>query len=515
MKKYQKFLIAPIIFSFLVLPAFSSAQTQTSGLNVGTIGCSVKGPTTVIFEGAYSNNIQKKRVTTYFEYKKGSPDFSVSSEKTIKYVPQTGSPKYNYFYQSPGTIKPMSIYYFRAVSYFTDDPNASAFYGNTLTCNTHYSFIQGSYQPQGQNSGNIPYQTAPVVPPIVSNSNLNAQNTPTAITKSATKITSNSVILNGMVNIKNNSGANAVFYYMTDADYNNPQETIYTGWAKADENPIVENTNTNVSASIAQVLEPNTVYHYVVFVEGSDGTELQRGADMTFKTLPLPIDISEIDGVAPPVAEAVPVATITETNEYTGTVAWSPTNNPFVGGTKYTAVITLTPKDGYTLMGVPKNFFFVPLVSTVTNNANSGTVIAVFPATTVVNPLNNPIVNPTVNPTDNPTTLSTDNTQLIPCGTSTNTAPCEGKEGWNNLMKLVNNVVNFVLFKLALPIGAIMFVYAGFELLTSGGNTEKMKKAKKIFINVVIGLALAAAAWLIINTILTILGYDGSWIGFT
>lgn len=88
--------------------------------------------------------------------------------------------------------------------------------------------------------------------------------------------------------------------------------------------------------------------------------------------------------------------------------------------------------------------------------------------------------------------------------------PCE----FNDFMKLINNVVSFVLFQLAVPIAAIMFAYAGGLLLFSGGEVSKRTEAKKIFTNVAIGLIIAAAAWLIINTILSILGYDGSWIGF-
>ncbi|MGN7760880.1 S-layer homology domain-containing protein [Paenibacillus sp. 22594] len=46
----------------------------------------------------------------------------------------------------------------------------------------------------------------------------------------------------------------------------------------------------------------------------------------------------------------------------------------------YTATITITPKPGYTLTGVPAYFFTVPGAST-TNTANSGVVTAEFPAT--------------------------------------------------------------------------------------------------------------------------------------
>ncbi|HNW71788.1 MAG TPA: pilin [Candidatus Paceibacterota bacterium] len=95
------------------------------------------------------------------------------------------------------------------------------------------------------------------------------------------------------------------------------------------------------------------------------------------------------------------------------------------------------------------------------------------------------------------------------------TAACpEGGCGFKELVDVVNKVINYVLFVLAIPIAAIMFAYAGILLITSGGEPSKRTKAKSIFVNVGIGLVVAAAAWLIINTILSIVGFDGSWIGF-
>jgi len=84
---------------------------------------------------------------------------------------------------------------------------------------------------------------------------------------------------------------------------------------------------------------------------------------------------------------------------------------------------------------------------------------------------------------------------------------------FDRLLDLVNNVIKFILFDLAIPIAAIMFAYAGILLVTAGGGEAKTK-AKGIFTNAVIGLALSAGAWLIIRTILSILGFDGAWIGF-
>lgn len=82
------------------------------------------------------------------------------------------------------------------------------------------------------------------------------------------------------------------------------------------------------------------------------------------------------------------------------------------------------------------------------------------------------------------------------------------------LMSLVNTIIHFILFYLAIPISAIMFFYAGFLMVTSAGSSESKTKAKGIFSSAVYGLVVAAAGWLIIRTILQILGFDGAWIGF-
>jgi hypothetical protein len=68
---------------------------------------------------------------------------------------------------------------------------------------------------------------------------------------------------------------------------------------------------------------------------------------------------------------------------------------------------------------------------------------------------------------------------------------------------------------MVIPIAAIMFAYAGFLMVTAGGEAAHARtKAKSIFTNAVIGLIIAVACWLIIKTILSILGFNGSWIGF-
>jgi hypothetical protein len=105
---------------------------------------------------------------------------------------------------------------------------------------------------------------------------------------------------------------------------------------------------------------------------------------------------------------------------------------------------------------------------------------------------------------------------LVPCGTEKDpiTKKILNKCTYDHIFELINNVINFILYILAIPIAAIMFAYAGFLYLTSGGDTGKVSKATSIFGDVAMGLVFVAGAWLIIKTVLSILGYDGSWIGF-
>lgn len=97
---------------------------------------------------------------------------------------------------------------------------------------------------------------------------------------------------------------------------------------------------------------------------------------------------------------------------------------------------------------------------------------------------------------------------LVPCGKG-DSAPC----GFNDFMVLIDTVTKFILFDLAIPIAAIMFVYAGVSLIIAPG-AEGRTKAKNIFTNTILGLIFAAGGWLIIRTLLSILGYKGDWIGF-
>lgn len=93
------------------------------------------------------------------------------------------------------------------------------------------------------------------------------------------------------------------------------------------------------------------------------------------------VGIAAIAGVTVPVTGATPVTSVTATAEFTGTVTWAPADAAFSATTVYTATITIVPAVGYTLAGVPANFFTVTGATSVTHAAGSGVITAVFPAT--------------------------------------------------------------------------------------------------------------------------------------
>jgi len=102
------------------------------------------------------------------------------------------------------------------------------------------------------------------------------------------------------------------------------------------------------------------------------------------KNRPVTINQAAIGGVTAPAANANPATAITATGQYTGTIRWSPAisaGGQFAYSTAYTAIITLTPTTGYTLTGVPEDYFTVVGAKPVSYSAGSNTVIAEFPAT--------------------------------------------------------------------------------------------------------------------------------------
>lgn len=93
-----------------------------------------------------------------------------------------------------------------------------------------------------------------------------------------------------------------------------------------------------------------------------------------------------------------------------------------------------------------------------------------------------------------PTIVSAQLGQLVPaCGTD----GCQAC----HVVALAQNVINF-LVGIAAFIAVLIFCYAGFLMLTAAGNVGQVERAKGFFWNVLIGMFIVLAGWLIVDTVM-------------
>lgn len=140
---------------------------------------------------------------------------------------------------------------------------------------------------------------------------------------------------------------------------------VYLG---TDGNEITDETQLDAAAAL-----------YKAVPDGSTTDKLWRGWAIEPPDAVTNIDLT--DNLIAPAMGGTPARTITADDQYTGTVSWSPANNPFQVNTAYTATVTLTAEAGHTFTGVTQNSFTYT-GATVTNPAGSGNsmvVTIVFP----------------------------------------------------------------------------------------------------------------------------------------
>lgn len=84
------------------------------------------------------------------------------------------------------------------------------------------------------------------------------------------------------------------------------------------------------------------------------------------------------------------------------------------------------------------------------------------------------------------------------------------KCGWNQLVELGQNILRNAIY-LAVMIGTVAIVYAGYLFMSAGDNESTRKEAKGILWNVVLGIVYTMVAWLLVWTILNFLGVESSF----
>lgn len=97
---------------------------------------------------------------------------------------------------------------------------------------------------------------------------------------------------------------------------------------------------------------------------------------------------------------------------------------------------------------------------------------------------------------------------LVSC-TGNGTTPCTSL---NDLVNTAENIIYFAITIALLVIMPFLFVWGGIMFMFSQGKPEGIGKARKILTGAVIGLCIVLGAWLIVNTLVKVLGIS-SYVG--
>jgi hypothetical protein len=106
-----------------------------------------------------------------------------------------------------------------------------------------------------------------------------------------------------------------------------------------------------------------------------------------------------------------------------------------------------------------------------------------------------------------PSHLSVVHAAIVQCSGAT----CQACD----LVQLGNDIIEFVI-KMSVIIATILLAYAGFLIVTAQGDMGKIKQARAMFTDIVIGIIIVLSGWLIVNTVMRFLVPDnllggGAW----
>jgi hypothetical protein len=93
---------------------------------------------------------------------------------------------------------------------------------------------------------------------------------------------------------------------------------------------------------------------------------------------------------------------------------------------------------------------------------------------------------------------------LVPCG-----GPGEKACNIGCFFEMIDNILDLVIFRLAPIVAALMLAIGGVMFFFAGGSPGNLTKAKAIITSTVVGLVIIFAAFLIVGTILSMIGLAG------
>ena len=95
---------------------------------------------------------------------------------------------------------------------------------------------------------------------------------------------------------------------------------------------------------------------------------------------------------------------------------------------------------------------------------------------------------------------------LVPCGCAEDDPNTEWIETDDctvcHLFLMLNNIIEFIMFKLVPPVAIVMLIVGGIMYFFAGASPHILTQAKSIITSIVIGLTIVFCAWIIVNTVL-------------
>jgi hypothetical protein len=85
--------------------------------------------------------------------------------------------------------------------------------------------------------------------------------------------------------------------------------------------------------------------------------------------------------------------------------------------------------------------------------------------------------------------------------------PCVNKCDLGSVMHLLNNLITLMIKFLLFPVAVALFMYAGYKYIVAQGNPSKKADVKKMIGHFLLGVLLMLCAWLIVKTVLVMVGY--------
>lgn len=86
--------------------------------------------------------------------------------------------------------------------------------------------------------------------------------------------------------------------------------------------------------------------------------------------------------------------------------------------------------------------------------------------------------------------------------------PCTNKCDLGSVFEFINNLIEFLIKVIMFPIAILMFMYAGYKYITAQGNPSKKADVKKMAWHLIGGLVIVLCAWVIVKTLLVVIGYE-------